>query len=577
MKAKKIVGISLIVVLLLTLAAGIVYSQTDWFDFMKSSKTLFFSYLAQNIEGLPQGNCDMLQRVSEESHIANIRLSMSASLDVDGEEEQAALDLINGMALEVEERVDVNNETREFILNIEFDGDDLVTAGLLLENDALSLRVDQIIEEYITVENRNLRNLAQNFGLPAFGIPDSLNLDGLFDGPTFTVYELEAIFSRYYRSLVDSLHRSKFSSSREYIEVNGEEVRATAYILSLTQVEALEVVVALLEEAKEDEELLDILTWATYLETRMEEAFDIFGLGGQNNQNAREILQDNITDEITRINRQIERTIDRDEDETILEITVYAYRGKTVLTTLSMSEYPEHKIALEREVVDNGTNYVLTIITRDEEVVIDIEVINRNNETSIIFSSEIEVDREIGRIEVGIISREDYSSRIYFEAETIEGVFGISLDSTIQFRDVVVERPRDSIVLNDLSPIETGMLLGRIQIEAERFAEEIQERFAEILAPLMSPLGTFVEAETTVERTAEEIRVEWLQNQVELWTIETILSEIMGQEPERTLQQFLIYIQGYGLLSAEEVRTILASPNNEITIEGTTIRFRPER
>ena len=109
-KTKKIIGISVIVVVTLMLIVGMFWHFTNAFDRFRSDEALFFKYLGQNMEGLPRLDLDAAERFNNESFIADITLAGELEGRLFRNRFGQDLDSINNITLTLENRTDRNNE-----------------------------------------------------------------------------------------------------------------------------------------------------------------------------------------------------------------------------------------------------------------------------------------------------------------------------------------------------------------------------------------------------------------------------------------------------------------------------------
>ncbi|MCL2354843.1 MAG: hypothetical protein FWC68_03020 [Oscillospiraceae bacterium] len=556
-KKRKII-IAVVSVLLTTVVAGLLWWQTNLFDFFKTPKYLFFTYLTQNASDLPNLRARDVDRLYEDSFVSDMILSWVVGIDardlanefmLDRDEVDMVNEIIGALndvtirAQERRDRSDIENQRSETTYTISHDGEELINADILLENDAMSLRLGDILDEYITIENRNLRQLAERFDIDSRDMSDRLPLETALNPPRLTHGQVQEMYSRYMRVIYDSISGRNFTRNRrQQIEVNGNTMRANAYTLTITESEMLEVVVAVLQEAQNDDELLDfIVEFANMIIEMIDDPF------GPQPLRRRE-LDRNIADMIRELERDIERLRrDRDEDddwfgwsseENEIVITVYERGGHTVLTTIGeyrtvidwdnwswdwddedFDEEDEEEfvefIRLERERTRRETNYRLVRFDtwEDEEIVLaEMKISSNRGEYNIVISTEIEIGwRDTVEIELDITLTRDLTKiraglKVDVNIDGVRANFEFNLETNIEFTDVSVTSPRDN-VLNTMTDADLERLAERLVEGAERFIERNERLFEPFIELFEELAGTMNGGVTTTTGTNGDILI----------------------------------------------------------------------
>jgi len=462
-KTKIVILVITLIVLLAGSVLGVLWWQTNVFDFLKNPRQLFWTYMGQNLEGLPEFDFDDWTRLSEESRRSNSRISWNVDVAGIGGMEAEILDVLNNVSLTTEETFDAGNQRRGFDISAYYRNDMLANLDVVLERDAIHVGAPQIIEQFLTLENRNLSDLAMMFGIP--GMPDSIDMDMLFENNNISEDEWDEIARRYLRIVYNGISRENFTQSREEIQINRETVRANAFTLTLTPQEIIEVGILLFEELRDDQLFLDFL---------VENMPDM----------TRRDLQNQITGFIADMNREIDY-LNRSGDEGRLIITVYEYRGTTVRTdfivesTNFRGEPTTEGLRIERQV--NGNEIELTFISLDgrrEEVLFTVETVSDDGDYLVRLNFEINgID-----IALQISGREDLTAtdmRLNLEMPGVR--FVLNIESTTRFEDVQISRIRENIILNDLELEQFALLLGMLQEGAFEFLTENEDIFGELL------------------------------------------------------------------------------------------------
>ena len=566
-KTLKIVIISIAVLLILAGAVGaVLWTQTNMLDFMKSDRTLFFNYLNQNLDGLPSFERGALERLGTESYTSNTTLSWelggSEAINMLGED----LDIINAITLVLLERGDRDNGRFAYELALQSEDEEIISAEVVFDRNELSLGLSPILEQAITIENRNLGQLAELLGMDSTLVPDSIELDAIFEGPTLTSSEWQGIKRRYTKAITNALCSDNFSSSREEIQVDGREVRANAYTLTITELDLVKIGINLLEELKDDELLLDyILEILEFLPEEFTEGTTL----------RRGHIQGELENLIYTLKEQKEELIELEERENILVITVYEHRGNTVLTRFEVADTA--RLDVERDSSRNEVEFTFIAYERPwswENATTEMEEIGRLNLTVTRDGRNHTFELEIAGAEIAVTINRALTY-LDFKLEFSDNGLDVklNLEMNIEFEDVEVEMLTNNTVLNDKTEDDIAELVEDLINALERLGENHSGRLQDIIEELAGLVIFEVElmmnsnvrgisaadmieeiliATSEGDEYREQIEITLLNNRV---IAVEITVEFDDAEFAEELYEFLIMMQQEGItLSGNEIR-----------------------
>jgi len=329
-KSKSIIGIILIVLVLVVCGLTYAYTATDIF---KSPEKLFKKYLSNNIESLKKVNVkpldELLKRSSKEASEFNLEFGMESN----GKEMKAT----------VEGKTDIKNKKEYASLKVTDSENEYFNMEFLMGNETLGIQIDELHEKYLALENRDLKKLAKTFGLDEEDIeqiPDKLEfLESSYSEEDMK--KAENLKEKYLKKIDEQIDKSKYKMEKNVkTDVNGEEVTANKYTLTLTTKEIAQIERNITTELFEDPEFVEL-----------------YEKNG-NKESLEELKEDVIISEAEIA----------DMEEKDVNISVYEKESKTVKTDIVSGE---DKIEFIIDNKENESTILLSIYSsksEDEEV-----------------------------------------------------------------------------------------------------------------------------------------------------------------------------------------------------------------
>lgn len=326
-KSKSIMGIILVLAVLIVCGIAYAYVATDVF---KSPEKMFKKYLADNVKELKEVNVKPLDELFERSAKEPTELNLELEVESNGQEMKATIDA----------KSDMKNKKEHALLKVTDSQNEYFNLEFLMNNETLGIQIDELHEKYLSLENRDLKKLARTFGLDEETIqqiPDKIE-SGYSEED---VKKIENLKEKYLQKIDDSIDSNKYKTEKKVkTDVNGTEVIANKYTLTLTTKEIAQIERNITTELFEDPEFVEL-----------------YEKNG-NKESLEELKEDVIISEAEIA----------DMEEKDVNISVYEKESKTVKTDIVSGE---DKIEFIIDNKENESTILLSIYSsksEDEEV-----------------------------------------------------------------------------------------------------------------------------------------------------------------------------------------------------------------
>lgn len=263
MKTKVIGRIILILIIFILILGGVFAYLYFGTDLLKTNGQLFFKYLGQMVD-IQDGFIDsQLIEYTNKKYTGKYEDSgkFSVDMNIDGINSEI-LDTVNNFNIEYSGRIDNTSRKNEQDIVINYAEDVNFPIKYKYANETLGLQTDYVSSKYIGIENRNLKEFAEKFGVTdTTDIPDSIDFFNNTNNQqmiTFTEEERKQLKDSYQTILEEKLAEKTFTKVEENNTAN--------YSVELTNQELKELLVTLLETLKND----------TILMPKMEEVLQQF-------------------------------------------------------------------------------------------------------------------------------------------------------------------------------------------------------------------------------------------------------------------------------------------------------------
>lgn len=334
MPKKKKITILIVSIIAILLAIAItfiiLYIQTDMF---KSDATLFAKYMGQTVENIDAIYQEIETTNEYEERLKQNKYTMETEIKVNDTEEMGTTsentqNQINQLSIKVNGQVDNNNQYNYQDISL-WNLDKKVTElEYVQKEDIYGIRFSDLYKQYIGVNEEDLKDLLETASVTKESeiSEDILELKSIFQ---LSKEEKQLIETKYINIINSNVSKDNFTRQKnQTIQIDGKNVNANAYILTLTKEKMNNIFIEILEQLEQDEM---ILTRIDKLQTLLEN----YQLKQENN--LREVFAKEIEEQITEITRN---NIGQEE----VKIIVYENYHNTVRV---MVQNPEYEITID--------------------------------------------------------------------------------------------------------------------------------------------------------------------------------------------------------------------------------------
>ena len=244
---KKILIIVLIVILLLGGIFAYLYFGTD---LLKTNGQLFFKYLGQVVD-VQDGFIDsQLIEYSNKKYTGKYEDNGNFSVDIDmSGMDSDMLQTVNDFNITYSGKIDNTARKNEQDISINYSSDVNFPLKYKYANETLGLQTDYVSSKYIGIENNNLKEFVEKFGVTdTTDFPDTIDFFSNFTNQgtmSLTDEEREQVINTYTGILQEKLGEKEFTKTEE----NG----VTSYSVQITNQEIKDLMLTFLETLKNDQ------------------------------------------------------------------------------------------------------------------------------------------------------------------------------------------------------------------------------------------------------------------------------------------------------------------------------------
>lgn len=136
----------------------------------------------------------------------------------------------------------------------------LVDLDYAKTGDLYGANVPGLFGKFISIENNNLKALAEKYDIPSGEIPNKITEEEILKmADTEELEKYEKVFNPYLDILSDSLKDNTVTTKDEVVTINGTELKTVKHSAMFSEKEAVILVLDILEEAYKDKELYELL------------------------------------------------------------------------------------------------------------------------------------------------------------------------------------------------------------------------------------------------------------------------------------------------------------------------------
>ena len=251
MKNKKIFIICIIIVLLIaTTIIGVMYWKTD---FLKSEETLFYKYLSKtqiiNPE-VSQRYKAMYQKIKDANYSSSGNVSYSITQN-DVSTNVANIQEILSTKYNILCDKNLKQTYADFTLSSA--NQNIATLKYLKDNNIYALKMDNVVNKYLAIQNTNLKEFASKLGMEDTSkIPNSISQTSLEEVMRIDDSTMNEIKTNYMNLVKESMSKNNFNKIKNS---NG----TITHEISLSEKETKSLEKAILQQVKNDDTALKII------------------------------------------------------------------------------------------------------------------------------------------------------------------------------------------------------------------------------------------------------------------------------------------------------------------------------
>ena len=465
-RKKRITLIIVIVVLVLLIIGGIftfLYLNTDMF---KSNQTLFLKYLGKNSENI-QDLQNIINKTEYDELLKTNLYNVTSEIKVNytqnvGTTEENNNNSINQLKMTIEGQTDNNNNYDYRNIKLLKNDEQVMQNEILHTSNSYGIKFTDLFNQYVVVENENLKDLLKKIGYTDEQIefvPNSIDFsDNIIEEIKFSNEDIESLINKYTSIITQNIGETSFHRQKnQVVEINGQNYLANAYSLVLTKEQLNNVYINILENLKEDEIILNKID-------EIQNKINQLTLG-ENNQD----LKNDFTQKIDLTIGRIRQTNIGTEETKII---VYENSGKTISTSIQTQEYQINLNCLNgyNELVFNENDtvtYKITIENVDNKLAINIEN-NKNQKKSLSIERTYEENDK----------KKDENYKVLYEID--DKRLEANINKTIEIAPIMenaqVFNNDNAVVLNNLEDSMMKEIINRVQTGLNEKIETVKQQ-----------------------------------------------------------------------------------------------------
>ena len=512
----KVIGRMIIILIVLILITGGVFAYLYFgTDLLKSNQQLFFQYLGQMFDAQDGFMDSRLTEYFNKKYTGKYEDSGEFSVDINmSEMDSEMLKTLNDFNIEYTGKIDNTARKNEQDISINYSSDVNFPLKYKYANETLGLQTDYVSSKYIGIENKNLKEFVEKFGVTdTTDFPDTIDF---FSNVTnqetvsLTDEEREQVVNTYASMLEEKLTGKEFTKTEE----NG----VTSYSVQITNQEVKDLMLTFLEILKNDQIMMP----------KMEELF----------KEVLDTMNQNSTEEVT-VQSMIQQMIDDINDSEVDEGT----------NTITISQ-TDKKVS------------AITVTTNSESANVELKITKTNDSGNLTYG-----------MEMNVIDSETQDNMRYFLTASYQGIEQLaSVNETYQYGmtgTIDGEEQRLVYNLNCTDTFNDGITIEdyveeEIQVLNDYDAEQIStlmmtivERINEVNTMQMEQIG-FSEYGNPIMYTYPLISLTMLINNQTLEAVDKEES-MMDESNQNNIPD------GNSSTSSEEMMNQLQQTSNDLT------------
>ncbi len=501
---KKSTKIIIAVVSVLVVAAivfAVLYFATDLFK-TKNPKKAFFESLEKYAIGDENFSySEMLEKLKSEKDSAfegNGKISMNIELgeDLMTEEIEALLKVLNQMEINYELKADPENLNANMTMDFKYDGNDVGTVELLMNEDKIGFKVKDVTDKYLTVDLKDMLDSTSSSGsldLSSLEEISEADIDEIIDLLNVSDEQIKTITNIVKKALEDAIPEDNFSSEKEKITVNGKELNTTAYTVKISGNDAMNFLKNVLEGLKDDEDILNLIVDKT------NKIFNTF-IGTSTKVTKSQVK--------SLLNSTISELENTDVGDSVYKITLFVNKDQTVRLQF---EQEDNAIIIDSIKEGDTTNAALKVKSDGSEMtILNIEETKKGDDQ---YSTKVSTDIEGVKVELTFdtVSSEKVNMKLY--AEVLDQM-KITLNMEVEAKEASVKIDKltsnNSIDAQNIPSDEEEKIMSNLVDYLEENIQSIADdigygdEFEEYVNYLKNALSLQTSVDTTIPEEINE-------------------------------------------------------------------------
>ena len=302
-------------------------------DLFKTPEQLFKKYLLSNVFQLAQSNFEPFNEIDQRSETEITQYLLEIGLNPEGNETEN-----QNFEVDLKLTTDIPNRNEELELTVNKGEKEFLKGYLALTDETLGLKIPDLHDKYIAVENRDFKKMAKTFNLPEEYI--KIIPDKIPDAMTEEQKEkIEMLSNKYITKMTEQFDENSYIAEKDIqINVNEKQIVADRYSLVMSTKTMYSTITTILKELLEDPE------FETLCQDRM------------------------TTEELEKLKTSYNDFLEKNpveemKDESV-KLSVYAADGQTVKSEIKMNE---NEISAVIENNESESCIILSTITAKSE------------------------------------------------------------------------------------------------------------------------------------------------------------------------------------------------------------------
>lgn len=457
-KGNKAVIIVIVLVLVIALLVGGAWAVNEFV--INNPKDLFDRYTMQNLSEVFSFDTSFISQIENDN--SGKTRQTKTDIEIFGED---------GIKVETDLRVDKQNNKSQIDIDLKTKDTSVLKIQGLRNGEKYAFKSDSIANGYIGIENNKLDELAEKLGIEMEGIPNKIEFTkGDFENNKKKI--LSKLQEEYLPIITNKFADDKYTKEKN-ITVRIDDIeyaKATKLTLNTDVKEISNLLIELVEKAKNDEELFEkIMTYGV-------DGYDneIKKLYEETLDSLKESLEEVDSDETIKINTYIEKNkvIKTDivfEDGGSISI----YKGgdtKRIILDIASSE----DISDIADIDEDIKKVELAIKDKLEDDTQELNVqVSVNNEEMYVIDMEINKIEDGSNVDIEFSDNSEYPIKINIETEYKDSVEVTNLEDN------------NYMILNEHSKEELETFMGQLGPVVE---ETVQEAMIKLLSNVMGSI-----------------------------------------------------------------------------------------